>query len=470
MFRKVIVCLLFLVFLSDIVLVGLKGVLGGFSVAGDIWVPGDYGTIQEAINAAAENSVVRVNASVYNEHVVINKSISLIGENRETTIINGSGSGNVVLVKANHVFVSGFTIQHGDSGFFVDSVINCTIKGNIVKNNNNGIFLYHSWNCLIQENNVTNNVNRGIFLTFSGNSMVVENNVVNNGWYGINFNVSRNCVATRNVVKNHTVWDGLGLQSATECILTLNSVYNNFRGVWVNSANSNIIYHNNFFNNDYQARVTPDSYGNVWDAGYPGGGNYWSDYVGVDRSSGLYQNETGSDAIGDRPYTKEANDRYPLIKPINFFNLGVWNNQAYFATTVSNSTTIDNFSFSVEEKRISFNVTGRDNTKGFCRVGIPKDVLWVGKVEDWRVLLDDVEDITVNCRFYVDDEFTYVYIPYNHTSHVIHVIGTYAIPELSMPTIFLLLMPFVLAAAVVFKKRRNCRFVKRAKCGKALVF
>jgi hypothetical protein len=54
---------------------------------------------------------------------------------------------------------------------------------------------------------------------------------------------------------------------------------------------------------------------NFWDVDYPSGGNYWSDYGGVDVYSGPYQNETGSDGIGDTPYILDENniDHYPLM-------------------------------------------------------------------------------------------------------------------------------------------------------------
>jgi hypothetical protein len=51
------------------------------------------------------------------------------------------------------------------------------------------------------------------------------------------------------------------------------------------------------------------------DSGYPAGGNFWSDYHGLDLYRGIYQNETGSDGIGDVPYFISQNhtDRYPLM-------------------------------------------------------------------------------------------------------------------------------------------------------------
>jgi len=56
---------------------------------------------------------------------------------------------------------------------------------------------------------------------------------------------------------------------------------------------------------------------NFWDDGYPSGGNYWSDYKGTDLYSGPYQNETGSDGIGDTPYVIYGDnvDHYPLMNP-----------------------------------------------------------------------------------------------------------------------------------------------------------
>jgi len=84
-----------------------------------------------------------------------------------------------------------------------------------------------------------------------------------------------------------------------------------------------LFYHNNFINNnEWQVNDIGPFFGldysvNTWDAGYPSGGNYWSDYTGVDLYSGAYQNEPGSDGIGDTsyvttPYGNNA-DNYPFM-------------------------------------------------------------------------------------------------------------------------------------------------------------
>jgi hypothetical protein len=75
------------------------------------------------------------------------------------------------------------------------------------------------------------------------------------------------------------------------------------------------VIHNSFAENVVQ--VQSEGTLNVWDGNYPSGGNYWSDYSGVDLYSGSYQNETGSDGIGDTPYViNDCNqDNYPLMNP-----------------------------------------------------------------------------------------------------------------------------------------------------------
>jgi len=88
-------------------------------------------------------------------------------------------------------------------------------------------------------------------------------------------------------------------------------------------VSGNKIFHNNFINNGQQA-ISWSSGSNTWDDGYPLGGNYCSDYVGVDVENGPFQNVTGSDGIGDTPYTNIGQthdvDHYPFMKPNGWEN------------------------------------------------------------------------------------------------------------------------------------------------------
>ena len=107
-----------------------------------------------------------------------------------------------------------------------------------------------------------------------------------------------------------------GVKYSSNNIIFGNNIENNSIGLDIVSTSNNTIYHNNFINNTRQVYVTPN-YAAFWDHDYPPGGNHWSDYNGTDSYSGSYQNETGSDGIGDTPYTIDGNntDRYPLMKP-----------------------------------------------------------------------------------------------------------------------------------------------------------
>jgi len=96
-----------------------------------------------------------------------------------------------------------------------------------------------------------------------------------------------------------------------------NIIINNEKGVGCTSnAQDNDFYHNKFVYNKLQAS---DDGTNIWDHGYPDGGNYWSDYEGVDYHSGEKQCCPPNDGIGDTPYTIDIDtiDKYPLflIKP-----------------------------------------------------------------------------------------------------------------------------------------------------------
>jgi len=122
---------------------------------------------------------------------------------------------------------------------------------------------------------------------------IVENNIVGNNSYGLCLYYSDNNLISGNIVENNDY--GLYLY------------YDSY---------NNLIYHNNFISNAIQAY---DNGFNRWDNGYPSGGNYWSDYTGVDDYSGENQDIPGSDGIGDTPYIIPGDnnrDRYPLMSPV----------------------------------------------------------------------------------------------------------------------------------------------------------
>ena len=151
---------------------------------------GNYTKIQDAINDAVDGDTVFVydESSPYYEHVKVNKSINLIGEDRNTTVIYVGGSGDVVKIhQAKWVNISGFTIRNGAVGIDIYASYN-TITGNIISNNEYGIYLIGSSNT-ITGNNISNN-GYGIYLTYMGDfhfirsseNTILKNNFLGNKW------------------------------------------------------------------------------------------------------------------------------------------------------------------------------------------------------------------------------------------------------------------------------------------------
>lgn len=369
----------------------------------------DYLKIQDAINApqTLDGHTILVDAGIYYEHVSINKSLSLIGENRSTTVINGNGTGMAVSIYSSFVTVRGFTIQNSSTSYGASGVEifsnSCAISNNVITNNQVGGILIVGSNNLITTNIIANNP-QGIAISFigEGNNTISGNTIASNFYVGISIAYSDN----------------------------------------------NKIFHNHFLNNTYQAQITAAI--NTWDSGYLSGGNYWSDYTGVDLLSGPYQNETGSDGIGDLSYDIDVNnqDNYPLRGMFSDFNV-TWQEETYHVNIVSNST-VSNFKF--EEfiilptdlvRQIHFNVAGEDGTLGFCRVCIPTALM----NDTYTVFVNGtkVPHTLLSCS---NITHSYIYFTYNHSTQEVVII-----PEFPTWTSMLLMLIILTVATAIYKRR-----------------
>jgi thermitase len=192
-----------------------------------------------------------------------------------------------------------------------------------------GIDIFTSNNNTINSNTVLGNI-VGIYLYDYSDGNIVNNNNVQGGnapfdAIGIALTTSRENVISRNVASNNTFEFGAGIYlewSSNNNTIIQNTITDNNYGISIgywglfgqeDQDDNNTIYYNNVIENKKQ--VLSLNSVNVWDGGYPSGGNYWSDYTGVDLHSGFYQNETGGDGIGDTPYTIDTNnrDRFPYM-------------------------------------------------------------------------------------------------------------------------------------------------------------
>ena len=85
--------------------------------------PGNYTRIQDAIDNASNGDTVFVYTGIYYEHVRVKKAIKLIGENRDTTVIDANGSSRPVYLIVGDVTVTGFTLQNSGNQEDIDAGI-----------------------------------------------------------------------------------------------------------------------------------------------------------------------------------------------------------------------------------------------------------------------------------------------------------------------------------------------------------
>jgi parallel beta-helix repeat protein len=292
---------------------------------------GAYTSIQDAINAANPGNTVFVYNGIYFENVVLNKTITLTGEDRDNTIINGGGSGNVVYVNVSWVNITGFTItgsgsSPGNAGINLENIQNCRIFENIASNNlvgihiddsdlnsitdnkasNNGVGIsiyYMSTNNSIIGNNASSNSENGIQIFSSNGNYISDNTASLNILDGFEIRESNGNIVTKNNVLNNGAY-GLDLYMSDGNTITDNTASNNDYGIVVILSDNNIIYHNNFIDNTNQ--VSDVSNGNQWDNGYPSGGNYWDNWAIPDNDR---------DGFVDNPYIITgglSQDNYPF--------------------------------------------------------------------------------------------------------------------------------------------------------------
>jgi len=205
--------------------------------AADINVPGDYSTIQAAINSASSGDTIYFHAGTYNEHLSITKNLTLIGDGASVTTINDSsgGTSDVINVNGAVVNINGFTVRNGKYGIYY-------------QNNASGT---------ITNNTMTGNVYTGIFCEFNSSPTIMNNTITNNGSSvtlpgGIlNYHNSSPVIAG-NTIANNTGDGIMNLDNSNPAIYnntisgnTTNGIYNNYDPLMPGGTGSSPIVTNN---------------------------------------------------------------------------------------------------------------------------------------------------------------------------------------------------------------------------------
>ena len=224
----------------------------------DINGKNDYIKIQNAVNNSNNNGTIIVKSGIYNENIIINKNLKLIGEDKNYTIIDGNNFGDVIYISdSSQVNISGFTIRNSgkgspnlDAAIDIRSNLNI-IKNNIIANSNNGILIFSS-----NYNNISNN------------------QILNNNEYGIYVHSS----STNNISDNTFISNNLGIRirGSRESNIMRNIFYMNQKGIDLCCGSVKNIISNNIFSNNTQFNAQDSIDGNYWF--YEDIGNYWDDY------------------------------------------------------------------------------------------------------------------------------------------------------------------------------------------------
>ena len=352
-------------------------------------------------------------------------------------------AGEVILVNCSHMLVESCNLSQTNFGAELWQTNDTTITGNnMTATPSFGVWLVGSYGDIVSDNNIAGGYD-GVILTNSLNNSISQNNLADN-YLGVQLkNASNNLVCENNMFRN------------VYAVVKVS-----------NDSSHNRIYHNNFFNNPHVPpplgtwAVDEGSF-EAWDNGYPSGGNYWSDYKGVDAENGPGQNLTGSDGIGDTPYnlnfipyTMMRNvDRYPLMAPFKSSNV-TWNNQTYPINTVTGSMP-SSFSFDAMVKTLSFNVTGTSGTVGFCRIAIPLSLMSCANLQDWLVTVNGT--LVSNRTAITDANYTYIYFTYHQSTEQVQIQSTSAVPEFQPFMLLSLFMVIALFGVMILKRKQTAK-------------
>lgn len=209
-------------------------------------------SIQAMIDNANAGDTINISSGTYYEHLTITKSITLQGENKLTTIIDGEGSGTVIYISGDNVSISGFTIKNGEYGIYCDESDSTKITHNIIKDYDYGIYNYKTTDGYIAHNKITNG-EFGIVTYEAYNDAIRHNTISYNSEYGAkDYNSKlKNCFNWNYFHHNKVAYYYDPDTELTTLEFDGNILEDNYIGVKVENASTISITNNTITRNEY---------------------------------------------------------------------------------------------------------------------------------------------------------------------------------------------------------------------------
>jgi len=173
-----------------------------------------YSSIQEAIDAANLGDTIEVAPGIYEEHLIVNKPVTIVGQDPNSVLVVSNETGPIFLITADNVTLDSLTIKALPTGnleidqFPIQTGIAIYSDNNVVQNNNIidcdiGIELSHVYGNALNNNQINNASQSGINARYSAQGNVTGN-VIENSLVGAYFLECQNTTFSNNAFLNST--------------------------------------------------------------------------------------------------------------------------------------------------------------------------------------------------------------------------------------------------------------------------